>query len=213
MAAPIPGAVRSLGPATLSTAELPSTDPTVSLVSPVLVTPPRKSPMAVTEATFAPERIKALIVLAVMVPTEAAVTDESSSPGSFTRSPIAPPRADSLVSTPATCTLPSTFRAVIDVVLVAGPPNSMRAFADKTVDGLEANVERATALAGMSPSIVTPLNKLIGYEAAAKIAKHSVAKGITVREAVIDLGYVERGELTLEQLDEKLDLLSMTHPG
>ena len=49
---------------------------------------------------------------------------------------------------------------------------------------------------GMSPSIVTPLNKLIGYEAAAKIAKHSVAKGITVREAVIDLGYVERGELT-----------------
>ena len=48
----------------------------------------------------------------------------------------------------------------------------------------------------MSPSIVTPLNKLIGYEAAAKIAKHSVAKGITVREAVIDLGYVERGELT-----------------
>ena len=68
------------------------------------------------------------------------------------------------------------------------------------------------ALAGMSPSIVTPLNKLIGYEAAAKIAKHSVAKGITVREAVIDLGYVERGELTEEQLDAALDLLSMTRP-
>jgi fumarate hydratase class II len=65
----------------------------------------------------------------------------------------------------------------------------------------------------MSPSIVTPLNKLIGYEAAAKIAKHSVAEGITVREAVIDLGYVDRGEITLAQLDDKLDLLSMTHPG
>lgn len=91
--------------------------------------------------------------------------------------------------------------------------NAARLLADKTIDGLEANVERAAAYAGMSPSIVTPLNKLIGYEAAAKIAKHSVAKGITVREAVIDLGYVERGELTLEQLDEKLDLLSMTHPG
>ncbi|KQP71747.1 MULTISPECIES: aspartate ammonia-lyase [Microbacterium] len=91
--------------------------------------------------------------------------------------------------------------------------NTSRVLADKTIDGLEANVERAAAYAGMSPSIVTPLNKLIGYEAAAKIAKHSVAKGITVREAVIDLGYVERGELTLEQLDEKLDLLSMTHPG
>ncbi|WP_298943081.1 class II fumarate hydratase [uncultured Microbacterium sp.] len=91
--------------------------------------------------------------------------------------------------------------------------NSMRVLADKTIDGLEANVERAAAYAGMSPSIVTPLNKLIGYEAAAKIAKHSVAQGITVREAVIDLGYVERGELTEEQLDEKLDLLSMTHAG
>ena len=83
----------------------------------------------------------------------------------------------------------------------------------RPIDGLEANVERARALAESSPSIVTPLNKLIGYEAAAKIAKHSVAKGITVREAVIDLGFVERGELTLEQLDEQLDLLSMTRPG
>ena len=44
------------------------------------------------------------------------------------------------------------------------------------------------------------------------LSRH-VAKGITVRDAVIDLGYVERGELTLEQLDEKLDLLSMTHAG
>jgi fumarate hydratase class II len=91
--------------------------------------------------------------------------------------------------------------------------NSTRVLADKTVDGLEANVERAAALAGMSPSIVTPLNKFIGYENAAKIAKHAVAKGITVREATIDLGFVERGELTLEQLDAALDVLSMTHPG
>jgi len=91
--------------------------------------------------------------------------------------------------------------------------NTMRILADKTIDGLEANIERAAAYAGMSPSIVTPLNKIIGYEAAAKIAKHSVAKGITVREAVLDLGYVDRGEITTEQLDEKLDLLSMTHPG
>jgi len=91
--------------------------------------------------------------------------------------------------------------------------NASRVLADKTVAGLEANLERAAAFAGMSPSIVTPLNKLIGYEAAAKIAKHSVKKGITVREAVIDLGYVERGEITEAQLDEKLDLLSMTHAG
>ncbi len=91
--------------------------------------------------------------------------------------------------------------------------NTMRVLADKTIAGLEANLERAAAFAGMSPSIVTPLNKIVGYEAAAKIAKHSVAKGITVREAVVDLGYVSRGEITEGQLDEKLDLLSMTHPG
>lgn len=90
--------------------------------------------------------------------------------------------------------------------------SSSRLLADKTIDGLVANIERDAALAGMSPSIVTPLNKIIGYEAAAKIAKHSVAKGITVREAVIDLGYVERGDVTEAQLDAALDLLSMTRP-
>jgi len=91
--------------------------------------------------------------------------------------------------------------------------NSTRLLADKTVDGLEANVERSRALAESSPSIVTPLNKIIGYESAAKIAKHSVAAGVTVRQATIDLGFVERGEITLEQLDTVLDVLSMTHPG
>ncbi|TPW75782.1 class II fumarate hydratase [Schumannella soli] len=90
--------------------------------------------------------------------------------------------------------------------------NSTRVLADKTIDGLQANLERARALAESSPSIVTPLNKLIGYEAAAKIAKHSVAAGLTVREAVVDLGFVERGEVTEAQLDEALDVTTMTHP-
>ena len=91
--------------------------------------------------------------------------------------------------------------------------NSTRLLADKTVDGLTANVERSRALAESSPSIVTPLNRIIGYEAAAKVAKHSVAESMTVRESVIDLGYVSRGDITEEQLDTLLDVLSMTHPG
>ena len=91
--------------------------------------------------------------------------------------------------------------------------NSMRLLADKTVDGLEVNVERALALAESSPSIVTPLNKFIGYEAAAKIAKHAVAKSITVREATIELGYVDGDKLTMEQLDKALNVLSMTKPA
>ncbi|WP_369022646.1 class II fumarate hydratase [Micrococcus luteus] len=90
--------------------------------------------------------------------------------------------------------------------------NTMRVMADKMIDGIEANEERCAFLAGASPSIVTPLNKVIGYEAAAKIAKHAVANKMTVREAVVDLGYVERGEVTEEQLDKALDTMSMTHP-
>ncbi|TFD28346.1 class II fumarate hydratase [Cryobacterium cryoconiti] len=90
--------------------------------------------------------------------------------------------------------------------------NATRVLADKTVDGLTANVERARALAESSPAIVTPLNRVIGYEAAAKVAKHSVAEGVTVRESVIALGFVERGEVTLELLDTALDVLSMTRP-
>jgi fumarate hydratase class II len=90
--------------------------------------------------------------------------------------------------------------------------NVVVVLADKTVDGLEANVERALAFAESSPSIVTPLNRVIGYEAAAKVAKNAVAKGITVRESVIDLGFVERGEVSLDQLDTALDVLSMTRP-
>ena len=91
--------------------------------------------------------------------------------------------------------------------------NASRVLADKTIDGLEANEERARELAESSPSIVTPLNRVIGYEAAAKIAKHSVANKVTVRQAVIDLGYVERGEISEQELDEKLDVLKMTSPN
>ena len=91
--------------------------------------------------------------------------------------------------------------------------NGSRVLADKTVAGLEVNEERARALAESSPSIVTPLNRVIGYEAAATVAKHAVAQKITVREAVIALGFVERGEITEEQLDNALDVLKMTSPG
>jgi fumarate hydratase class II len=90
--------------------------------------------------------------------------------------------------------------------------NSMRVLADKTVKGLEINSERAKSLAESSPSIVTPLNRFIGYEAAAKIAKYSVEKSITVREATIALGYVDGEKLTMEQLDKALDVLPMTRP-
>ena len=84
--------------------------------------------------------------------------------------------------------------------------------ADRCIDGLVADVEHCRALAESSPSVATPLNRYIGYEAAAKVAKRSVAERTTVRQSVLDLGFVERGELSLEQLDAALDVLSMTRP-
>ena len=90
--------------------------------------------------------------------------------------------------------------------------SASRVLADRTVTGITANVTRARALAESSPSIVTPLNRVIGYEAAAKVAKHAVAQGVTVREAVVELGFVARGEITEAELDTALDVLSMTRP-
>ncbi|MFD3332611.1 class II fumarate hydratase [Streptomyces sp. NPDC058700] len=90
--------------------------------------------------------------------------------------------------------------------------NASRLLADRTVDGVTANVERAREYAESSPSVVTPLNKYIGYEEAAKVAKRSLAERKTIREVVIEAGYVERGDLTVEQLDEALDVLRMTRP-
>ncbi|MEV5158756.1 class II fumarate hydratase [Streptomyces sp. NPDC053728] len=90
--------------------------------------------------------------------------------------------------------------------------NASRLLADRTVDGITADVERARRYAESSPSVVTPLNKYIGYEEAAKVAKKSLADGTTIRETVLAGGYVERGDLTAEQLDEALDVLRMTRP-
>ncbi|GHC66731.1 class II fumarate hydratase [Streptomyces cinnamoneus] len=90
--------------------------------------------------------------------------------------------------------------------------NASRLLADRTVDGITANAERAREYAESSPSVVTPLNRYIGYEEAAKVAKRSLAERKTIREVVLESGYVDRGLLTREQLDEALDVLRMTRP-
>jgi len=108
-------------------------------------------------------------------------------------------------------TFPVMARNLLESIEILG--NVSRVLAEKVVDGAVANVEACRRFAESSPSIVTPLNRYIGYENAAKIAKHSVKEDMTVREAVLDLGYVERGELTEEQLDKALDVASMTRPA
>ncbi|MCM2426448.1 class II fumarate hydratase [Streptomyces sp. RKAG337] len=106
--------------------------------------------------------------------------------------------------------LPVIARNVLESVRLLA--NVSRLLADRTVDGITANVERAREYAESSPSVVTPLNKYIGYEEAAKVAKKAVAERKRIRDVVIELGYVEQGKLTEEQLDAALDVLRMTHP-
>ncbi len=84
--------------------------------------------------------------------------------------------------------------------------------AQRCIDGIEADADRMRAYAESSPSVVTPLNRHLGYEAAAKVAKRAIADGTTIREAVIAQGHVDNGDLTEDQLDEALDVESMTHP-
>jgi fumarate hydratase class II len=90
--------------------------------------------------------------------------------------------------------------------------NASRLFAARCVDGIVANAERCREYAESSPSIVTPLNRYIGYEEAAKVAKQSLAERKTIRQVVIERGYVERGQISEEQLDRVLDPMRMTHP-
>jgi fumarate hydratase class II len=89
---------------------------------------------------------------------------------------------------------------------------SSRLLADRCIEGITANVDRMRTYAESSPSVVTPLNRYIGYENAAKVAKKALAEEKTIKEVVVEMGFVERGDLTEEQLDDALDVASMTHP-
>jgi fumarate hydratase class II len=88
-----------------------------------------------------------------------------------------------------------------------------RLFADRCIDGIAADVDRCRRYAESSASIVTPLNRYIGYEEAAKVAKQSLAEEKTIREVVLERGYVQAGLLTEAQLDAALDVLSMAYPA
>ena len=90
--------------------------------------------------------------------------------------------------------------------------NVTRVLVDRCINGIIANVDRLRAYAESSPSIVTPLNKYIGYEEAAKVAKQALKENKTIKTVVLERGHVENGTLTAEQLDAALDVLSMTHP-
>jgi fumarate hydratase class II len=87
-----------------------------------------------------------------------------------------------------------------------------RLLADRCVAGITANVEVCREYAEGSPSIVTPLNRYLGYDEAAAIAKQALKENKTIRQVVVERGHLDSGKLTVAQLDEALDVLRMTHP-
>jgi fumarate hydratase class II len=86
--------------------------------------------------------------------------------------------------------------------------NAADTFAERCVDGLEANELRARELVERNAIIVTALNPHIGYDNGARIAKEAVASGRSVRELVL-----EAGLMSAEDLDEALNLKGMTEGG
>jgi len=106
--------------------------------------------------------------------------------------------------------LPVMARNLLESIRIVASAATM--LADRCVVGLVANVTLLREYAESSPSIVTPLNRHLGYDEAAAVAKQALAEGRTIREVVIARGHVESGRITESELDDALDVLKMTHP-
>lgn len=85
---------------------------------------------------------------------------------------------------------------------------SVRAFTDSCVVGLVANRERAEGWLAKNPILVTALNPIIGYLKGAEVAKKSLAENRSIREIVVELGY-----MTAEEAEAALDARAMTEGG
>src|SRR5436305_1955706 len=86
--------------------------------------------------------------------------------------------------------------------------NASRVFAERCVEGIDADRAQCEYWLERSPAIVTALAPRIGYAEAAKLAKEAVAKNVTVRQLVM-----EKGLLKGKELEAVLDLLAMTELG
>ncbi len=85
--------------------------------------------------------------------------------------------------------------------------DACRGFVDYCVAGIELNRAQIDKHLRESLMLVTALNPHIGYDNAAKIAKHAHKQGISLREAAVELGL-----LTGEEVDRYVKPEEMTHP-
>jgi fumarate hydratase, class II len=82
-----------------------------------------------------------------------------------------------------------------------------RAFAEKCVDGIQANRERCEEYAELTLSAATALNPYIGYDLATEIVKEAASSGRSLREVARDKGVEDA------VLDKALDYRAMTRGG
>ena len=106
-----------------------------------------------------------------------------------------------------TATIPVIGRNVIGSIRLLAAASSV--LATKCVDDLQANASRLRAYAEASPSVVTGLNRFLGYAEAANVAQEALASGRTIREVVIARGHVSDGTLSATDLDAALDVATM----
>jgi len=99
--------------------------------------------------------------------------------------------------------LPVIARNLLESVELLGSVS--RLFADRCIDGLEADVDRCRRYAESTPQVATALNPLLGYETVAGVVKEAVASGRSIREVVL-----ARGLLDEATLDKTLDPLALT---
>ncbi|WP_420641021.1 aspartate ammonia-lyase [Candidatus Leptofilum sp.] len=86
--------------------------------------------------------------------------------------------------------------------------NSVNAFTEKCVVGVKSNEEKASGWLAKNAILVTALNPVIGYQKGAEVAKEAMATNRTVREVVIEKGYLEA-----EEADRLLNVRSLTDGG
>lgn len=86
--------------------------------------------------------------------------------------------------------------------------NSVGAFTEKCVVGLQANRSKAEGWLAKNAILVTALNLVIGYQKGAEVAKEAMASNRTVREVVVEKGY-----LTDDEAERLLNVYALTEGG
>jgi fumarate hydratase class II len=95
------------------------------------------------------------------------------------------------------------YNIVLQISLLS---EGLRKFSELVIKGIKPNLEKMKRYAESSPALITILSPIIGYDKATEIGK-KLAKGLSIREALRELGYSE------EEISKILDLKKLLEPN